>query len=336
MSSRINTLRFIDGVTVTEPSIEGNSGSSFLAGPVNYVTSPNDADGWSSSGGGITVSTTVVESEIPRFPARDRALKIEFLSGSIGAYVSHRFQVGPVDRNRLFYIKWAMQNQTYINGATVEVYANDSADYSGQYSQLSVNDGDVLNTEPHFKANFETDHHTYYELRIVNLSETGSHLYLNDVFVEPTDNLGIQIATDTGYGLVQLNRIQTKKLDGNLQSSTTDIPSLRLHNLNVGERYRLTMQVFYFCYLPGIWHNTLRAIHNGTSLLECQVSGQMEANDAAMLSAVKANFIATAKTITFDFIESGVASALIGDLNEARETEVTIERLNTYEQAYNY
>jgi hypothetical protein len=170
-----------NGYSIVADSTEANglkwSPAGGGSGEINLVDNPNDAATWVASGSGVTVATTTSSSDLPLFGVIDTAIKITPVSGT--DYVRTRFTMPASLKSYKLKVEWFQRPLSgYTSGDfKLEVYSNSASDYSGSYTEFSL-DTDISgttaipNTNGRYTSTFQADTSDYYEIRIVRTAGT--------------------------------------------------------------------------------------------------------------------------------------------------------------------
>lgn len=164
---------YLKDSTGVETAVGAGSGG----GSVNYIENPNDAGGWASSGGGISVATTSTLANLPLGPIVDTAIRVTRSSGANYAY--YRFTMPATGKNRKLQVSLDMlPDSGYASGdVELSLHTNTASNYGGTYAQL-VLASDVSgvtglpNASGTFVTAIDSDSSSYYELRLKGVAGT--------------------------------------------------------------------------------------------------------------------------------------------------------------------
>jgi hypothetical protein len=175
------------------------------SGEKNYLaTGANTAAGWTASGAGITVTTDVTGSDLPRPNTTGTGIKFTGVSGST-AYAYYRFILDDADANKKLKLVFDMKPGTAVaSDFKVDVYSNTASDYSTGNARLPLStDSSSVSALPALTGTYRTTFDApavsakYIEVRIgMNASATHT-LVLSDFIVGP--GVVVQGAAVTGW-----------------------------------------------------------------------------------------------------------------------------------------
>lgn len=169
--------------TLNSAGIETPVGSG--SGSKNYVTSPDNAGNWATSGAGVTVATDTTSADLPE-PSKGSGIKITPVSGTDNAHF--QFKIDPADKNKKLGITLDIKsNSGYASGDLVlEVWAADNLGFSTNVQQLPVDNNSILKSDSGGTLNYSVDSNgqDYVQLRITRVSGT-SFIVISGVSIGP-------------------------------------------------------------------------------------------------------------------------------------------------------
>jgi hypothetical protein len=107
-------------------------------------------------------------------------------------------------------------------------------------------------------------------------------------------------------------------------ANQTDIPSMRFSNLTIGKTYRLSMQISV---INGDSSAQVFAIHNGSAIAAVSNKTTSVNNNDRSIAGTSTIFMATATTLTFNYVEFDPA----GQLDAGEDTFAVLEELPNHE-----
>jgi len=165
-------------------------------GAVNACSSSTNANGWTSSGAGVTVATTVSAAELPLAGIIDSAIKITAVSGT--DYARFRWTMPTGLKNSTVPVSWyQLVESGYLSGDfKLDIYTNSASNYGGAYTRKALRtDVSSVTSIPasngYYGAgaavSFDAADESYYELRITRVSGT-KYISLTNVRIGPGDS----------------------------------------------------------------------------------------------------------------------------------------------------
>lgn len=231
----------------------GSSGINLIANPNAEVSV--SAGTMADVGSGTTVSRTTTSTEIPLYPSKAYAIKIENDGSGTGSTRIGCFQVPESLKNMTLGVSaFQAVGAGYVAGDfTLDIYSDTASDCSGTETRLTLSTDDTTPkttlaayTGPWVPTSFDTTSADYYELRVTRAAGSSgatSWLSLNEVTVGP--DIAVQgsffgpwttytPATSVGFGTISLVdakyrqvgdsvELQVRFLAGTVTASTASI-----------------------------------------------------------------------------------------------------------------